>query len=166
MLEDNYSFLRKLEHRLQILFDLQTHLLPANRDELAKLAVRMGYPSTPHRPALVSFTSDYGHRTTVNRKILDHLLHDAFSSDGTIEPEVDLVNDPEELHDLAAEPSYAATLDECRRRLYAICDPEQVDARAKARQSELLEAAGGREAVIARGDLGFTPPPGYPVTLG
>jgi glutamate-ammonia-ligase adenylyltransferase len=95
ILEDNYSFLRKLEHRLQILFDLQTHLLPAHRDELAKLAVRMGYPSTPHRSALVAFTSDYNHRTTVNRKILDHLLHDAFSSDGTIEPEVDLVNDPD-----------------------------------------------------------------------
>ena len=97
ILEDNYSFLRKLEHRLQIMFDLQTHLLPLQREELAKLAVRMGYPSTPHRSALVSFTSDYAHRTTVNRKILDHLLHDAFSGDGTIEPEVDLVNDPDPL---------------------------------------------------------------------
>ncbi|MGD9636655.1 MAG: hypothetical protein AB7G28_26150 [Pirellulales bacterium] len=95
ILEDNYSFLRKLEHRLQIMFDLQTHLLPSHREELAKLAVRMGYPSTPHRTALVAFTSDYTHRTTVNRKILDHLLHDAFSSDGVIEPEVDLVNDPD-----------------------------------------------------------------------
>ena len=27
-LEDNYSMLRKLEHRLQIMFDLKTHLLP------------------------------------------------------------------------------------------------------------------------------------------
>lgn len=78
----------------------------------------------------------------------------------------DLVNDPEELHDLAAEPSYAAVLRECRERLYAICNPEEVDARAKARQAELLEAAGGREAVIKRGDLGFSPPPGYPITLG
>ncbi len=78
----------------------------------------------------------------------------------------DLVNDPEELHDLAAEPSYAAALRECRERLYAICNPEEVDARAKARQAELLEAAGGREAVIKRGDLGFSPPPGYPITLG
>lgn len=95
ILEDNYSFLRKLEHRLQIMFDLQTHLLPTQREELAKLAVRMGYPTTPHRPAVVSFSSDYAHRTTVNRKILDHLLHDAFSGDATIEPEVDLVNDPD-----------------------------------------------------------------------
>jgi glutamate-ammonia-ligase adenylyltransferase len=95
LLEDNYSFLRKLEHRLQIMFDLQTHLLPDEREELAKLAVRMGYASTPHASALVAFMSDFAHRTKENRKILDHLLHDAFSSDGTIEPEVDLVNDPD-----------------------------------------------------------------------
>jgi choline-sulfatase len=78
----------------------------------------------------------------------------------------DLVNDAEELHDLAPEPSYAPVLEECRQRLCAICDPAEVDARAKARQAQLLEAAGGRDAVIQRGDLGFTPPPGYPVTLG
>jgi len=94
ILEDNYSFLRKLEHRLQIMFDLQTHLLPADRTELAKLAVRMGYPSTPHSSAVVAFASDHAQRTKENRKILDHLLHDAFAGDGTIEPEVDLVNDP------------------------------------------------------------------------
>ena len=78
----------------------------------------------------------------------------------------DLKNDPEELHDLAAEPTYAKVLEECRDRLYAICDPAEVDARAKKRQAELLEANGGREAVIKRGDLGFSPPPGYPVVLG
>jgi [glutamine synthetase] adenylyltransferase / [glutamine synthetase]-adenylyl-L-tyrosine phosphorylase len=95
ILEDNYSFLRKLEHRLQIMFDLQTHLLPEDRGELAKLAVRMGYTSTPHVSALTSFSSDYSQRTKVNRKILDHLLHDAFTGDAAIEPEVDLVNDPD-----------------------------------------------------------------------
>jgi choline-sulfatase len=78
----------------------------------------------------------------------------------------DLDADPEELRDLAAEPAHAAVLEECRVRLHRICDPVQVDARAKRRQAQLLEANGGREAVIKRGDLGFTPPPGYPVVLG
>jgi len=41
-------------------------------------------------------------------------------------------------------------------------DPEEVDARAKRRQAELLETFGGREAALARGDLGFTPAPGTP----
>jgi glutamate-ammonia-ligase adenylyltransferase len=44
-LDDAYRFLRKVEHRLQLLFDLQTHRLPENTDELRKLARRMGYSS-------------------------------------------------------------------------------------------------------------------------
>ncbi|HXD86929.1 MAG TPA: bifunctional [glutamate--ammonia ligase]-adenylyl-L-tyrosine phosphorylase/[glutamate--ammonia-ligase] adenylyltransferase [Urbifossiella sp.] len=42
-LADAYRFLRKTEHRLQLLFDLQTHKLPASSDEMRKLALRMGY---------------------------------------------------------------------------------------------------------------------------
>ena len=74
--------------------------------------------------------------------------------------------DPEELQDLAGNPAYASVLEECRSRLFAICDPAAVDAKAKERQAELLEAHGGREAVIKRGDLGFSPPPGYPALFG
>jgi [glutamine synthetase] adenylyltransferase / [glutamine synthetase]-adenylyl-L-tyrosine phosphorylase len=43
ILADAYRFLRKTEHRLQLLFDLQTHKLPGASDELRKLARRMGY---------------------------------------------------------------------------------------------------------------------------
>ncbi|HVL11396.1 MAG TPA: bifunctional [glutamate--ammonia ligase]-adenylyl-L-tyrosine phosphorylase/[glutamate--ammonia-ligase] adenylyltransferase, partial [Gemmata sp.] len=43
ILADAYKFLRNTEHRLQLLFDLQTHKLPAAPDELRKLALRMGY---------------------------------------------------------------------------------------------------------------------------
>ena len=75
-------FLRKIEHRLQIMFDLQTHMLPDDRAELRKLAIRMGYADTPgstrrwprSRPTTAR-------KTGSNRKILDHLLHDAFSDD-------------------------------------------------------------------------------------
>jgi glutamate-ammonia-ligase adenylyltransferase len=42
-LDDSYRFLRKTEHRLQLMFDLQTHCLPQGQDELRKLALRMGY---------------------------------------------------------------------------------------------------------------------------
>src|SRR3954453_17566093 len=58
-LEDNYNLLRKLEHRLQIMFDLKTHMLPDDRSELAKVAVRMGYVGTRHRSPLQSFHDDY-----------------------------------------------------------------------------------------------------------
>lgn len=95
LLEENYSFLRKLEHRLQIMYDLQTHLLPTTDAELARVAMRMGYLGTPNKSALAAFQEDYQSRTEVNRKILDHLLHDAFGDDATTEPEVDLINDPD-----------------------------------------------------------------------
>jgi choline-sulfatase len=44
----------------------------------------------------------------------------------------------------------------------ALCDlrSEEVDRRARNRQAELIAANGGREAVIQRGDFGFTPAPG------
>ena len=78
----------------------------------------------------------------------------------------DLDADPEELRDLAGDAEYAQVIAECRARLMRICDPAEVDARAKRRQAELLAENGGRDAVIKRGDLGFTPPPGYPIVLG
>lgn len=94
-LEDNYNMLRKLEHRLQIMFDLKTHVLPNSREELARLAVRMGYTPTRHKTALEAFQDDYARRTRQNREMLDHLLHNAFPGDGAAEPEVDLINDPD-----------------------------------------------------------------------
>ena len=48
ILEENYSFLRKIEHRLQIMFDLQTHDMPEAPEELRRLAIRMGYGDRPH----------------------------------------------------------------------------------------------------------------------
>lgn len=74
----------------------------------------------------------------------------------------DLERDPEELEDLARRPEYESVASQLKSKLYALCNPEEVDARAKRRQAELLAANGGREAVIARGDLGFTPAPGFP----
>jgi glutamate-ammonia-ligase adenylyltransferase len=93
ILEDNYSFLRKVEHRLQIMFDLQKHDMPDSDDELAKLARRLN--DSPAPSPLESFKKDYADRTAVNRRILDHLLHDAFPEDAATEPEIDLVNEPD-----------------------------------------------------------------------
>jgi len=94
ILEDNYAFLRKVEHRLQIMFDLQTHEMPAADAEVAKLARRLDYGAGPPSP-LEAFRKEHADRTAVNRKILDHLLHDAFPDDGKTEEEIDLVNDPD-----------------------------------------------------------------------
>lgn len=100
LLEDHYCHLRKLEHRLQIMFDLQTHQLPEEESELRKVAIRMGYvDSAPGeeghpRSALQVFLAQHQEQTEVNRKILDHLMHDAFGEDADADPEIDLINDP------------------------------------------------------------------------
>ncbi|HEY4309047.1 MAG TPA: bifunctional [glutamate--ammonia ligase]-adenylyl-L-tyrosine phosphorylase/[glutamate--ammonia-ligase] adenylyltransferase [Pirellulales bacterium] len=95
LLEENYNFLRKIEHRLQIMFDLQTHSMPTDTRELRRLAIRMGYTDQKGKTALAAFENDYRTKTALNRKILDHLLHDAFGDDAETEPEVDLVLDPD-----------------------------------------------------------------------
>ncbi|MGE3775684.1 MAG: bifunctional [glutamate--ammonia ligase]-adenylyl-L-tyrosine phosphorylase/[glutamate--ammonia-ligase] adenylyltransferase, partial [Pirellulaceae bacterium] len=94
LLEENYTFLRKLEHRLHILFDLQTHMLPDNDAELRRIAIRMGYSDLEGKSALADFQADLKTKTEVNRKILDHLLHDAFTDDEVWEAETELVFDP------------------------------------------------------------------------
>jgi glutamate-ammonia-ligase adenylyltransferase len=113
VLDDAYRFLRKTEHRLQLMFDLQTHRLPHRQDELRKLALRMGYQtpkpnrstetapengtasSGPVQDPLEAFLRDYREKTDLNRKILDHLLHQSFTDqDGQADPEADLILDP------------------------------------------------------------------------
>ena len=101
ILDDNYRFLRRVEHRLQILFDRQTHEMPRDAQARKTLALRMGYlPASGWEdgdgPAQ-RFMADYRSKTELNRRILNHLLHDAFSSDqgAAADPVVDLVLDPE-----------------------------------------------------------------------
>lgn len=72
----------------------------------------------------------------------------------------DLAADPEELQDLAPHPEHRETLLACEAALRALLNPEEVDQRAKRRQTDLLTQHGGRDAALARGDLGFTPAPG------
>jgi choline-sulfatase len=74
----------------------------------------------------------------------------------------DLQADPEELRDLAADPAHAATLAwlEAALREELGEDPAVLDAGVKARQLAILLAIGGGVAVLARGDLPFSPPPG------
>jgi glutamate-ammonia-ligase adenylyltransferase len=45
-LVDDYRFLRRLEHRLQMVDDRQTHALPADRAGIAGIAAFLGYPQT------------------------------------------------------------------------------------------------------------------------
>ena len=72
----------------------------------------------------------------------------------------DLAGDPQETRDLAQEPGYAGLVADCERELRAVVDPEAADALAKADQRARIAAFGGREAILARGTFGYSPPPG------
>ena len=98
VLEQNYIWLRKVEHRLQIMFNLQTHSIPESEKELTKLAIRMGYSNNPR----TEFIDDLTNVTTKNRRILDHLLHNAFGTEShALDAQVvDLIlhTDPDDAH--------------------------------------------------------------------
>jgi glutamate-ammonia-ligase adenylyltransferase len=97
ILHNNYCWLRKVEHRLQIMFDWQTHTLPQKPAELTRVALRMGYVDDKHSSALEKFKIQWQQIKDLNRGILEHLLSDAFGSADAEEvaPEVDLILDSE-----------------------------------------------------------------------
>jgi choline-sulfatase len=76
------------------------------------------------------------------------------------EPELfDLADDPEETRDLAASPAHRAVRERLEQRLRERLDPEAVDRLAKADQNRLVDAHGGREAVLGMTRFGATPVP-------
>ena len=74
-----------------------------------------------------------------------------------------LFYDPDELNDLGTDVEYADIRSQMEADLRSICEPEAVDAAAKADQMAIVKAHGGIEAVVARGGFGATPPPGTTV---
>lgn len=72
----------------------------------------------------------------------------------------DLVEDPQELENLAGRPEQARRLADWNARLKAICDPQNVDRRAKQRQQDLIDHYGGETAIRAGQGIGsYTPSP-------
>ena len=67
-----YLFLRDVEHKLQMVDDLQTHSLPESSEELERCAVRMGYGTEARTAARKRFPSDHVHHT--------RMVHDQFIS--------------------------------------------------------------------------------------
>ncbi len=66
---DGYSFLRKVEHRLQIVWEIQTHLLPESEEELEKLAIRAGFSgkgATHQFLSMLESTRHSVHRMFIN----------------------------------------------------------------------------------------------------
>ncbi|MGD9852157.1 MAG: hypothetical protein AB7T38_12890 [Nitrospirales bacterium] len=63
-LRESYRYLRNLEHKIQMVHELQTHVLPTLPDELVKCAIRMGAPQGTTRGQIAeNFLSEYRQHT-------------------------------------------------------------------------------------------------------
>jgi choline-sulfatase len=71
----------------------------------------------------------------------------------------DVHADPDQHHDLAADPAHADVLQRMASLLAQTLDPEQVDRRAKDDQNALVARAGGRDKALQTGPQGATPAP-------
>ena len=72
----DYRFLRRVEHRLQMADDAQTHRLPADRDGIARLAAFLGYPGPD------AFIAELGSRLASVEKHYAELFEEAPSLAG------------------------------------------------------------------------------------
>lgn len=74
-----------------------------------------------------------------------------------------LEEDQFEENDLALDQNFSNIIDDFYKDLLNICDPEQVNKRAKKEQNETILKHGGIEAIQGRGDFGYSPAPGQKV---
>ncbi len=81
-LANAYTFLRNLEHRLQIMHDRQTHTLPEDPRELLALARRMGFMPEDHADSAAALLEAYERHTGAVRALYDSFLSAAERSEG------------------------------------------------------------------------------------
>ncbi|RMH09091.1 MAG: hypothetical protein D6704_01890 [Nitrospirae bacterium] len=69
-----YCFLRDVEHKLQMVHEMQTHVLPRTTDELAKCARRLGYRDASDEIAVSRFLTEYKDWTAYVRQEVETFL--------------------------------------------------------------------------------------------
>jgi len=60
-----YVFLRDVEHKLQMVHDLQTHALPDSSEEMERCAIRAGYDAEDRKKGAERFQADHEHHTGI-----------------------------------------------------------------------------------------------------
>jgi [glutamine synthetase] adenylyltransferase / [glutamine synthetase]-adenylyl-L-tyrosine phosphorylase len=79
-LTEAYLFLRDVEHKLQMVHDLQTHALPNETEELERCAVRGGYDGRDRTAAVKKFLADHATHTTVVHRVFRSLFYEPKTS--------------------------------------------------------------------------------------
>ena len=102
-LRSNYDWLRRVEHRLEIMQDLKNNALPTDDLALRRLALRCGYDETPQESVAITFRNDYEARLNDNKQIINRVLEETVSDDLASSAEADLVLDHNPTHEQIAE---------------------------------------------------------------
>lgn len=107
VLADGYTFLRTIEHYLQMMDYRQTSALPAGREDLLYLARRLGYEGAQ---ADVAFTARYEQYCTAVRRIYQRFLE---CGDMSSQQPCPVPAPPEEVHEHLArmDPAYGTVFD-------------------------------------------------------
>jgi [glutamine synthetase] adenylyltransferase / [glutamine synthetase]-adenylyl-L-tyrosine phosphorylase len=75
-----YLFLRDIEHKLQMVHDLQTHALPDEAEELARCAIRMGYDTEDRAQGVARFRADHQQHTDLVNRTFRAFFHEPKTS--------------------------------------------------------------------------------------
>ncbi len=73
-LTQSYLFLRNVEHKLQMVHDLQTHALPEDEEELSRCAIRLGYGGSKKSSLMRRFVRDYRRHTSRVHRVFRDLV--------------------------------------------------------------------------------------------
>lgn len=74
-LREAYLFLRDVEHKIQMVHELQTHSLPGELDEVRKCAVRLGYRTRGGQDAAAAFLAMYRQHTEGVHRLFRSLFY-------------------------------------------------------------------------------------------
>ncbi|MCC6508770.1 MAG: hypothetical protein IT423_06665 [Pirellulaceae bacterium] len=92
VLDDNYRFLRKVEHRLQVVLGHDTETLPTTDPDRRQFLIATGFVASDGAADTSVLTQQLDERTKRNSRILDHLLSETFTVEsGEVAPETDLI---------------------------------------------------------------------------
>jgi len=80
-----------------------------------------------------------------------------YFSEGNPDLLFDMEQDPQELINLAEDPAHSSIVNELRKQLYQILDPEEVNRQAFADQAKMIEKLGGKDVINAMQSFNHTP---------
>ncbi len=92
VLDDNYRFFQRVEHRLQVVLGDNAATVPDHDPDRRQFLVASGYVDATGQPDGATLQQQLDDRTKLNSRILNHLLSETFAAEsGEVAPETDLI---------------------------------------------------------------------------